>query len=201
MEALIKASLSLTKVEKDNNGLAKLFVIRLVEMKHLSNAFLNAYPKYNRIIGMLKKEGMLLKDGTLNRGNSTLIRYINLLSKKVTSNIADDYIRLWRGLRSITNTGSTYLMSSTKINVQKELEKFNKNHPEIRNEEILKATKYYLENAERQGNYYKYAPKSSTFINGNDKNSYLIDYCYIVKKDIVNKENSMYDGESYFIDG
>jgi len=157
---------------KDKKELSEKIVIKLLEyglvedIKHL---------ELDSIIKKLVAERVLNYEGKVIKSS---VKYRDYFPLKDTPMTIDDIVEgietIYRGKIGIA-AGRKYPLLDSRYNIRKEIVRFKELY-EIEGDDIIKAMEYYFNKAKKIGTSYKYAPRVCTFINGNDKNRYLLNY-------------------------
>jgi hypothetical protein len=191
----------------DLNTFYKLFIIMAVRLGKYDDLIKNI-PKLKTVVEKLFDEGILFRvQGILsiNIRNYNKSKYKQILEKHEVlmdfDTLFSTISKLWRGKRGVGSNNMRYMLfDSTKS--RQMLAKFIEENTDVSYDVILKANEEFLAQLEiTDTTDYKAAPKCSTFITGNERNGYLIEYCYNImnrqklQKDIrINFNDEVYGG-------
>jgi len=175
------------KVISNNVGieeLLSLLVIEAAKYKLLPNLIVTV-PELMKIVNRLVDANIILKRGSNYELNYTMYdgsKYCKILdacsSTLSINTVTKRFLSNWRGKMGITKEMKKYPLLDKKA-AEKYLYDFIRDNEDIEVDVILKANEEFLENIDKDSmGYLKYAPKCSTFITGNAKNGYLIEYCH-----------------------
>lgn len=160
----------------------KCWILFAIQTDYIDK-WLKQYPKFNGILEKLKLEGIVVE---VNRKPQINIRsynssqYPELLGERTTMSLTTlnyQYQSLWKNQKGIGSNGKSYFLLD-KDRTKVALSTFLEQNKDISYETIIKATEEYLSELDRdEKGHYLFAVKSSTFITGNARRDYLIEYC------------------------
>lgn len=180
----------------------KLFVLMAVRIGKYEMLIENI-PQLKPVVEILFDESILYRIGealSINAKAYSKSIYKKILEEEESlmdfESLFKKISAIWRGKRGVGTNNAKYMLFDQN-RAKGELALFMEKYPEISGEDILKANEEFIVQLEltRDGDY-KLAPKCSTFIKGNDKNGYMIEYCH----NIMNRHGMQKVIKATFID-